>query len=121
MPYLQQITAILSVLALVASAVALWRPVSVSSRLRNRINSIELATSELELACDALKRQQKLLSNRQASADYRASKREMPFDGEGSVGEVPPLGTPKAELRRIYAKQLEMNRAGRNTQAAETK
>lgn len=118
MSYLQLITMISSVSALVASAVALWRPVSVSLRLRNRLSSAEAAISELELACDALKRQQKLLSNRQASADYR-SRKGGESSGTTDDGSAPPPGTPKAELRRIYAKQLEMNRAGRHTPSAE--
>lgn len=95
-PSLSALTATLSVLALVLSALAFFRPESRFTSLRKQLRSLELEIAALTSSMDSVITTVKRLSSREGMRELR-SKRTA-----DSADAPPPPGTPKEQLRRRF-------------------
>ena len=84
--------------SVVTAAIAYWRPASVSSSLRSKVNSLETDITSLNLELERVRKLLKSLSNRTALADFKAREAEEP---ERQVSDLPSNLT-KDQLRQKF-------------------
>lgn len=94
--------------SVVTAALAYWRPVSSSTSLKSKVNSLETDMVSLNLELERVRKLLKSLSNRTALADYKADARE------NARAEAPmsPNAT-KDELRAKFLRGTHMQIARR--------
>jgi len=98
----------------VTAALAYWRPVSVSTSLRNKVSSLETDITAANLELERVRKLLRSLSNRTALADYKESAKEKRTD-HGAL----PATASKDELRARYLKGTHVQIARRAMQGGE--
>lgn len=90
-------TAISLSCSVVTAVLAYWRPVSASSSLRSKVNSLETDMVSLNLELERVRKLLKSLSNRTALADYKEKARDGRSEDAGL-----PANASKDQLRSRF-------------------